>query len=218
MSQESYLEILLKSEVLQFGTFKTKSGRLSPYFFNSGNLCSGSQLGDVAEIYAQAIARDFPNVTNLFGPAYKGIPLAVSTSEKLAKILGRDITYTFNRKEAKDHGEKGSLVGHSYDGSEHVVIIEDVITGGTSFSEVRPLLTGYGVDICGLIVGVDRQEQANTGGPVALAVQELYGCPLTSLINLDYVIEQLSEKQVLGKKWIDGPMMERINEYRNTYS
>ena len=165
-------ESMLKAKVLQFGRFQTKSGRLSPYFFNFGAFHSGSLLGGLADIYAAQIADNFPSVENLFGPAYKGIPLAVMTAERLTRLLGRDVTFTFDRKEVKDHGEGGWLVGYPYGGGEQTVIIEDVITGGTSLHYTMPRLQAAGVKVLAAVVGVDRQERGNSDAVAAVEISE----------------------------------------------
>jgi orotate phosphoribosyltransferase len=161
-SYNRFVEILLESEVLRFGEFVTKSGRTSPYFFNTGNIDSGLVLAEAASFYAQKISETFGSeVTNLFGPAYKGIPLCVSVSEKLALKYGRDVSFTYNRKEAKDHGEGGTLVGHSYQPGDKVVIVEDVLTGGTSIRETMDLFRSIDVEVVGAIIGIDRQEKGS---------------------------------------------------------
>ncbi len=215
-----YLEALLSSGVLRFGEFQTKSGRLSPYFFNTGRLDTGESLGRVAGFYAEAIAAHFgpKGVMNLFGPAYKGIPLAVMTSERLSQRLGREVSFTFNRKEVKDHGEGGSLVGRGYAGGEKVVIIEDVITGGTSFRETFPILRAAGVDVVGFVVGVDREERGTDPSKSALReVEDTYGVPGLALLKMTEIVAILEEKDVLGQRWIDPPTKARIAAYRAQY-
>lgn len=219
MVQEQYIEWLLRSGALRFGEFKTKSGRLSPYFFNTGHFDSGATLGGVADLYAQVIAERFgQKVDNLFGPAYKGIPLAVMTAYQLSRRLGRDISYTFNRKEAKDHGEGGSLVGRAYQGGEKVVLVEDVITGGTSFTEMRPLLMANRVEVIGLVVGVDRQEKGTGSLTASAEVAATWGVPVTSLVTVKDVVQRLHNKTVLGKVWIDDAIKGRIDEYLARYA
>lgn len=217
--KQAYLECLLRCGVLRFGEFKTKSGRMSPYFFNTGRIDSGESLGEVAGYYADLIAERFGSrVDNLFGPAYKGIPLAVMTSARLAAKLGRDVSFTFNRKEAKDHGEGGSLVGRAYQGGEKVVVVEDVITGGTSFHETVPLLRRLGADVIGLVVGVDRQERGSKAGISAMReVGEQYGIPTASIITISEVVETLYDRKVLGQVWIDAPTHAFIDAYRAQY-
>ncbi len=215
--QKNYLELLLESGVVRFGEFKTKSGRLSPYFFNTGHLDSAYKLGRAAACYAELIAEKFPEVTNLFGPAYKGIPLAVLTASVLSEKLKRDITFTFNRKEVKDHGEGGSLVGHTYQGVEKVVVIEDVITGGTSFQETLPLLKSYGIKPIGLVVGIDRMEKGSGSLKAFDEISLAWDTPAASILTLDKIIALLHNQAVLGKVWIDDEMLKKINKYRDVY-
>jgi orotate phosphoribosyltransferase len=217
-AQLAYLELLLSSGVLRFGEFKTKSGRLSPYFFNLGAIASGQRMAALAECYATRIAARFPDVENLYGPAYKGIPLAVSISTALAAKLKRDVTFTFNRKEAKDHGEGGLLVGYQYQGGEKVVIVEDVITGGTSIGESLPVLQRARVNILGICVGIDREERGLDGDDTAVAeVQRRYGLPVAALTTLTDVVTTLSAKDVLGKRWLDAKTLDKIAAYRHAY-
>jgi orotate phosphoribosyltransferase len=218
MSADRFIELLLTSDVLRFGTFKTKSGRLSPYFFNAGNFDSGERLGLVAQLYAERIAERFgAKVDNLFGPAYKGIPLAVMISFHLSRILGRDISFTFNRKEAKDHGEGGSLVGRAYHGGENVVIVEDVITGGTSINESVPLLASHKVKVLGVVVGVDRQEKGTGNKRASREVFERWGVPVEALTSVDEIVSRLHNREVLGRVWIDDDMYQKIGAYQSSY-
>lgn len=216
--EKNFLEHLLASEVLRFGSFKTKSGRTSPYFFNTGKFNSGDKIAKTAELYADLIADQFGRgVDNLFGPAYKGIPLAVATSQILAKKLGRDITFTFNRKETKTHGEGGSFIGYEYQGGEKVVVIEDVITGGTSINETMPLLQKARVDVLGLVVGVDRQERGQSRLTAMEEAQNTWGIKGYSLLTLDQIVKTLDQKEFNGKIWIDPTLKNLIEEYRGLY-
>ncbi len=218
MYKQAYIELLLRAKVLRFGDFKTKSGRQSPYFFNMGNIDSAATLDSAAGLYAAAIAEEFGgHVDNLFGPAYKGIPLAVMTSHYLAKRLGRDVSFTFNRKEAKDHGEGGLLVGRSYQGGEKVVVIEDVITGGTSCRETLPLLKKAGVDVVGCIVGVDRQERGAGEKAALREIGETYGVKTASIVTIAEVVAALHNRAVLGQIWIDDQAKTRIDHYLAKY-
>lgn len=218
MSKDRFIELLLESDVVRFGEFKTKSGRLSPYFFNAGNIDSGERLGKAARLYAELIAERFgTKVDNLFGPAYKGIPLAVMTAFHLAQILGRDISFTFNRKEAKDHGEGGNLVGRSYHGGENVVIVEDVITGGTSINESMPLLAKHRVHVLGAVVGIDRQEKGTGEKSAAQEVFDNWGVPVEALTTVTQIVERLHNKDLLGRVWIDDAMRQKIATYQAIY-
>lgn len=218
MFQDHYLELLLTSGVLRFGEFKTKSGRLSPYFFDMGKLDSGKRLAAAAAIYAEMIETTFGrDIDNLFGPAYKGIPLAVMTAEALARRLGRDVSFTFNRKEAKDHGEGGLLVGRQYHGGEKVVVIEDVITGGTSFGETLPLLRHAKADVVGVIVGVDRQEKGRGERGALAEVAATWGVKTAAIVTIAEVVERLYNRPVAGKVWIDDVLRARILDYLDRY-
>lgn len=216
--KKAYIERLLASGVLRFGSFKTKSGRISPFFFNTGHIDSGLTLGAVADSYAALIAERFGGaVDNLYGPAYKGIPLAVMTAERLSRLLGRDISFTFNRKEAKDHGEGGLMVGRQYTGKERVVVVEDVITGGTSIRESLPLLRAQKVEVLGLVVGIDRQERGTTQVSALAEVSAAYDLPAHAIVTLDDVVKTLHNQTVLGKVWIDDAIKAEIDAYRAAY-
>lgn len=216
-----FIELLLKSEVLKFGEFVTKSGRISPYFFNTGNIDTGLILSEAAKVYAHTLQEKFGDKpTNLFGPAYKGIPLCVSVSEKLAGLLRRDVSFTYNRKEAKDHGEGGTLVGHSYMPGDKVVIVEDVLTGGTSIRETMDLFKNIDVEVIGAIVGIDRQEKGKNEDSSLSARKEVekeYGIPVVSIVDLDKIIDSLYGQEFLGKVWIDDEIKENIDAYRKKY-
>lgn len=216
--KREFVELLLKSGVLNFGTFTTKSGRLSPYFFNTGRFDSGMRLGKVADLYAASIASHFgAKVENLFGPAYKGIPLAVLSADRLAQLYQRDVSFTFNRKEAKDHGEGGNFVGHQYRGGENVVIVEDVLTGGTSLRETELMLRSLKLNILGIFVGIDRQERGSAMLSARQEIEQLFQAPVFNLVNMDDIISILYGQTVLGRVWIDKPIKLAIDEYRQQY-
>lgn len=219
MTKSEFIELLLRQEVLTFGSFQTKSGRKSPFFFNTGKFDSGAVIKQVAAAYAEHIVREFGrDVHFLFGPAYKGIPLCVAVAEQLAERVGHDVFFSFNRKEAKDHGEGGWLVGKKYLGNENVLIIEDVLTGGTSVRKSLSLLRPLGISIQGVMLGIDRQERGIRGD--LCAAKELateLGVKVTSLVTLDDVVAHLHNRQVLGKVWIDDGIFAEINRYRMNY-
>ena len=216
-----FIELLLGANVLSFGEFVTKSGRLSPFFFNTGKIDSGRIISNVADFYANRILETFGSeVSNLFGPAYKGIPLCVAVSQKLASLYQKDVTFTYNRKEAKDHGEGGVFVGHHYSSGDKVVIVEDVLTGGTSIRETLKSFENVDVQVVGAIVGIDRQERGSNPDSERSAraeVEEDFGIPITSIVNLDNIVETLLNKEVAGKIWIDDELEKSINEYRSKY-
>lgn len=217
--KDRFIELLLKAGALRFGSFKTKSGRMSPYFFNTGLLNTGETLSEAAAIYAAALKDAFgERCDNLYGPAYKGISLAVATALELHRLYGRSITYTFNRKEAKDHGEGGNLVGWAYTGKEQVVIVEDVLTAGTSVRESLALLASYKIKPVGILLGIDRQERG-TGAKLASAeIAADYGVPVTAIVTLEEIIARLYNRECLGKIWIDDAMMATIRTYRTAHA
>lgn len=213
-----FLELLLESEVLRFGSFKTKSGRMSPFFFNTGNIDSGFRLTKLADIYSEVILEKFgPKVDNLFGPAYKGIPLAAAVSQALARKLQRDVSFTYNRKEAKDHGEGGSFVGRQYLHQEQVLIIEDVLTGGTSLRETLTNLRAKQVQVIGALVGVDRQEKGLGELSARAEIEMEFKIPVTSILSIDQVVSDLYNKMVQGRVWIDDEGLKDIKTYRSIF-
>ncbi len=214
--QRDFIEFMVRAGVLTFGDFVTKSGRRTPFFINTGNYRTGAQALRLGEFYAQAIVGHFGDRFDvLFGPAYKGIPLAVAAAIALAARHNRDIGYCFNRKEAKDHGEGGALVGHRLRDGERVLIIEDVITAGTSVRETVPLLQAAArVRLAGLIVGVDRMERG-TGPQSALQeVEASFGMPARAIVTLSDVVEHLHNRPVDGKVVLDDAIKARIDTYR----
>ena len=186
-----FFELALHKGNLRFGSFTLKSGRVSPYFFNAGGFDDGASLGELARCYSDAITDSGIDFDMLFGPAYKGIPLVVSVSMALSR-RGNDVAFCFNRKEAKDHGEGGVLVGHTLKDGDRVLIIEDVTTAGTSIRQTMPILrTAANVKLAGLVVSVDRAERG-TGAISALAeVGEEFGMPTFSIVNVHEIIEHV---------------------------
>ncbi|HPO04413.1 MAG TPA: orotate phosphoribosyltransferase [Bacillota bacterium] len=197
-NKRKFIKFLMDSGVLIFGDFITKSGRSSPYFINMGNIRTGAQLSALGEFYGECITVNIskgliPSDFNvLFGPAYKGIPLSVATAIALARDYGKDISYCFNRKEEKDHGEGGSIVGHKLREGDKVLIIEDVITAGTAVRESIPLLKkAADVQICGLIIAVDRMEKGQGDSSAVRELLEDYGIPTFSIVNIRETLETL---------------------------
>jgi orotate phosphoribosyltransferase len=213
-----FLELLLESEVLRFGSFKTKSGRMSPFFFNTGNIDSGFRLTKLAEIYSDVILEKFgSNVDNLFGPAYKGIPLAAAVSQALARKMQRDVSFTYNRKEAKDHGEGGSFVGRQFLHQERVLIIEDVLTGGTTLRETLTTLRAKQVQVIGALVGVDRQEKGLGELSARAEIENEFKIPVKSILSIDQVVSELYNKTVSGRVWINDEGLKDIKTYRSKF-
>jgi orotate phosphoribosyltransferase len=225
--KQEFIEFMLSAGALKFGDFLTKSGRKSPYFINTGAYVRGSQMEKLGEFYARAIRAAFGDgVDNLFGPAYKGIPLAVTAAMGLRRLYDADLTYTFNRKEPKDHGEGGTLVGFNYAGVRRsdanaicrVVIIEDVTTAGTSVRESLPLIQGHpGVQAVGLVVSVDRMERGQGALPALQEIQKEFGLKTTAIVNLKDILAYLETgpgARLLGN---DPTLLDRMKAYSKEY-
>lgn len=212
--KESFIRFMVDCGVLTFGDFTLKSGRKAPYFVNTGNYKTGEQLAKLGEFYAQCIKENNIEVQTLFGPAYKGIPLAVSAAVALYNKYGIQASYCFDRKEAKDHGEGGMFVGKKLDDGEKVVIIEDVMTSGKALREVMPKLTGAAnVNVTGMVITVDRMEKALDSE--LSAVEQAYkdfGVKVYSIVNINDIIQAIKDGVVDGKEYLD-----KMLEYRNTY-
>jgi orotate phosphoribosyltransferase len=189
--QRDFLRFAFDAGVLRFGEFTLKSGRKSPYFFNAGLFDTGSALARLGEFYARTIVDSGLSFDLLYGPAYKGIPLAATTVIALADRHQRDVPYAFNRKESKDHGEGGNIVGHSLQGK--VLIIDDVITAGTSVRESVEIIEAQGADAAGVVIALDRQEQGNDGRSAVQEVREQYGIPVFSIVTLADLVAFLDE-------------------------
>ncbi|TLF53884.1 orotate phosphoribosyltransferase [Halomonas urmiana] len=192
--QQAFIEFAIEQGVLRFGEFTLKSGRVSPYFFNAGLFRTGRALAELGRFYAQAIADSDLEIDVLFGPAYKGIPLAATTAVALADHHDRDLPYAFNRKEAKAHGEGGNIVGAELAG--RILIIDDVITAGTAIREVMGLIDDAGATAAGVVIALDRQERGRDESDPRSAIQEVeatYGMPVVSIVTLDLVLEYLEQ-------------------------
>lgn len=192
--QEEFIGYSIDCGVLRFGDFTLKSGRRSPYFFNTGLFDSGARLGRLGEFYAEAMLYREIRADVLYGPAYKGIPLACATAIALARATGQEIPFAFNRKEAKDHGEGGSLVGAPLQGS--VLILDDVITAGTSVRESVEIIRAAGAQASAVLIALDRQEQGRGGISAVREVREQYGMPVHAIVTLADIVEYL---ETLGK-------------------
>lgn len=212
--KQDFIKFMVDSGVLTFGEFTLKSGRLSPYFMNSGNYKTGAQLARLGEFYAECIHDNGIEFDTLFGPAYKGIPLAVSTAVALYTKFGIDVNYCFDRKEAKDHGEGGCIVGKQLKDGEKVVIIEDVMTSGKALREVMPKLKeAANVDVAAMIIQVDRMEKGLNGDKSA--VQEVsgeFGVNIYPIVNMNDIIEAIEDGVVPGREYL-----EKMIEYRKVY-
>lgn len=218
--KREFIEFMVGAGVLTFGDFTTKSGRKTPYFVNTGLYRTGAQAARLGRFYADAIQARMgeDNIDLLFGPAYKGIPLAISTAIAMADQHGRDLAYCFDRKEAKDHGEGGVLVGHAPRDGERVLIVEDVTTAGTSIRETVPKLRAAAdISLAGLVVSVDRQERGRGTRSALEEVGEEFDMPTFAIVNLDEIVTHLSQNEVGGKRILDEDLLGRIEAYRAEY-
>jgi len=219
--QRDFIDFLVRSGALLFGDFTTKSGRKTPYFVNTGRFRTGEQLARLGGWYAETLASRFGGGFDvLFGPAYKGIPLAVATAIALARDHGRDCGVVFNRKEKKDHGEGGALVGHELKDGERVVIVEDVTTAGTSIRETVPLLRARArIELVGLVVAVDRGERGPSGAGTALSeVGREFGFKTAAIVTVRDVIEHLHGRALDGRVVLDDAARERMEAYLAAYA
>ena len=215
-----FIEFMVESEVLKFGDFTLKSGRKSPFFMNAGAYVTGSQLRKLGEYYAKAIYANYGlDFDVLFGPAYKGIPLTVATCMAISELYGKEIRYCSNRKEVKDHGDTGILLGSKLKDGDRVVIIEDVTTSGKSIEETFPILKQQAnVEVKGLMVSLNRNEKGKSGNKTALdEVKELYGFETAAIVSMPEVVECLYNKEVKGKVVIDDELKTRIDAYYAEY-
>ncbi|PWM04563.1 MAG: orotate phosphoribosyltransferase [Clostridiales bacterium] len=217
--KQEFIEFMVESDVLKFGDFTLKSGRKSPFFMNAGAYVTGFQLKRLGEYYAKAIHDNYGDDFDvLFGPAYKGIPLSVATTIAFSELYGKEIRYCSNRKEVKDHGDTGILLGSKIKDGDKVVIIEDVTTSGKSIEETFPIVKAQGdVEIIGLMVSLNRMEKGK-GDKCALdEIKELYGMQANAIVTMDEVIEHLYNKPCQGKVVIDDAMKEKIDAYYAQY-
>ena len=216
--QREFIEFMVRSDVLLFGDFTTKSGRRTPYFVNTGRYRTGEQLNALGRYYADAAEEALEDRFDvLFGPAYKGIPLVVATSAELAR-RGRDVAYCFNRKEAKDHGEGGVLVGHGPRDGDRVLILEDVTTAGTSIRETVPVLRAAAdVNLAGLVISVDRRERGPDGEAALDRLSREFDMPCTAIVTIHDVVEHLHGREVDGTVHVDDEARGRIDAYLARY-
>ena len=219
--QEAFIEFMVRSGVLTFGDFTTKSGRKTPYFINTGNYKTGAQAAALGDYYAASIREHLEEAGGadlLFGPAYKGIPLVVSAAASLYRNYQLDYPYCFNRKEAKDHGEGGSMVGAKVQAGDRIAIVEDVVTAGTAVRESIALFRDIAnVKINALFVSVDRMEKG-TGEKSALdELREDYGIAVYPIVTVRQIIDYLYERPIDGKVYIDRDMKEKMEAYLRTY-
>lgn len=217
--KQEFIEFMVQSNVLTFGDFTTKSGRKTPFFINTGNYRTGAQMKKLGEYYAAAIKNHFQEKFDvLFGPAYKGIPLVITTSMALATKFNHDVSFCFNRKEAKDHGEGGSLIGEKLKDGDRVIIIEDVITAGTSIRESIPILaTAAKVEVVGLMVSVNRMERGQGTKAALDEIEDEFRIPAKSIVSIEDVVNHLYNRPIDGKIVIDDSIKDKIQAYRQQY-
>lgn len=218
--KKEFIEFMVESEVLKFGDFTLKSGRKSPFFMNAGAYVTGSQLSRLGEYYAKAIHDHYgTDFDVLFGPAYKGIPLSVAATIAFSRLYGKEIRYCSNRKEVKDHGDTGILLGSKIKDGDRVVIIEDVTTSGKSIQETFPIIQAQGdVTILGLMVSLNRMEKGLETDKCALdEIREKYGFPANAIVSMADVVECLYNRPCQGRLIIDDKMKEAIDKYYEQY-
>ena len=217
--KQEFIEFMIDCNVLKFGDFVTKSGRKTPFFVNTGFYRTGAQLRKLGQYYAKAIEQAFGlDFDVLFGPAYKGIPLTVAASMEISDVYGKDIKYCSNRKEVKDHGDKGILLGSPIADGDQVVLIEDVTTAGTSIQETLPIIKAQGdVDVLGLVVSVDRMERGQGTKSALKEIEEKYGLKTTAIVTMQDVVEHLYNKEYKGKVIIDDTIKAAIDAYYAQY-
>lgn len=218
--KQEFIEFMVDSNVLKFGDFTLKSGRKSPFFMNAGAYVTGTQLMRLGEYYAKAIHENFGDDFDvLFGPAYKGIPLAVAATIAYAKLYGKEIRYCSNRKEEKDHGDTGILLGSKLADGNRVVIIEDVTTSGKSIEETFPILKAQArVEIKGLMVSLNRMEVGLGGSLGALdEIRQKYGFEARAIVSMAEVVEYLYQRPYKGNIMIDGTIKAAIDKYYEEY-
>lgn len=217
--KKEFIEFMVDSNVLKFGEFTLKSGRKSPFFMNAGAYVTGSQLRRLGQYYATAIHDNYgTDFDVLFGPAYKGIPLAVATTIAFSEMYGRDIRYCSNRKEIKDHGDVGILLGSDLNDGDRVVIIEDVTTSGKSIEETFPILKKQAnVDVVGLMVSLNRQERGKTQKNALAEIREVYGIETGAIVTMEEVVEYLYNRNYNGRVLIDDEMKKAIDAYYAQY-
>lgn len=218
--KQEFIEFMVDSQALKFGEFTLKSGRKSPFFMNAGAYVTGAQLKKLGEYYARAIHENFGDEFDvLFGPAYKGIPLSVAAAIAYSELYGREVRYCSNRKEAKDHGETGILLGSSLKDGDRVIMIEDVTTSGKSIEETYPIIKAQAkVEIRGLMVSLNRMEKGLGGTVSALEeIRQKYGFEARAIVNMQEVTEHLYNSSYKGQNYIDDTIKAAIDKYYETY-
>ena len=218
--KQEFIEFMVDSQVLKFGDFTLKSGRKSPFFMNAGAYVTGTQLRKLGEYYAKAIHDNYGlDFDVIFGPAYKGIPLCVATTMAISELYGKDVRYCSNRKEVKDHGDTGILLGSKLKDGDKVIIIEDVTTSGKSIEETYPILKAQAdVEVKGLIVSLNRNEKGKQDDKTALdEIKEVYGFNTAAIVSMPEVVEHLYNKEYKGQVVINDEIKERLDAYYEQY-
>ena len=212
--KQEFVDFMLESNVLRFGDFTLKSGRKSPFFMNAGLYITGSQLTRLGEFYAKAIHNTYGDDFDvIFGPAYKGIPISVATTMAYSRLFGKEVRYCSNRKEAKDHGDAGILLGSPIKDGDRVVVVEDVTTSGKSMEETIPIVRAQGdVTIVGLMVSLNRCERGKGDKSALEEIKDLYGFETNAIVSMNEIIDYLVEKKV-----IDDELLGRLNAYYDEY-
>jgi orotate phosphoribosyltransferase len=217
--KQEFIEFMIDCNVLKFGEFTLKSGRKSPFFMNAGAYVTGTQLMKLGEYYAQAIYKDYgADFDVLFGPAYKGIPLSVATTIAFSKLYNKEIRYCSNRKEVKDHGDTGILLGSPIKDGDKVVVIEDVTTSGKSMEETIPIVRAQGdVQIIGLEVSLNRCERGKGDKGALEEIKDLYGFQTNAIVSMKEVVEYLYNREYKGRVVIDDQIKSAIDAYYEEY-
>ena len=217
--KQEFIEFMIDSQVLRFGDFTLKSGRKSPFFMNAGAYVTGTQLRRLGEYYAKAIHDHYGlDFDVLFGPAYKGIPLSVATTMAISELYGKDVRYCSNRKEVKDHGDTGILLGSKLKDGDRVVIIEDVTTSGKSIEETFPIIKAQAdVEIKGLMVSLNRMEKGQGEKSALCEIKEKYGFDANAIVTMADVVEYLYQKEYKGTVYIDEERKKQIDDYYAVY-
>lgn len=222
--KREFIEFMMASRVLTFGDFMTKSGRQTPYFVNTGNYKTGEQIATLGMFYAQCIIENIEkgeigqDLTAVFGPAYKGIPIAVATSLSLATGFNKNINYCFNRKEIKDHGEGGDMVGYQLQDGDTILIVEDVITAGTAIRECYPLLkAAANVNIEGLIISVDRMEKGQGNRTAIQEIEADFGIKTYPIITVEDILDYITAQENEGHAILNHDIKEKMEKYIETY-
>ncbi|MBI2464071.1 orotate phosphoribosyltransferase [Candidatus Peregrinibacteria bacterium] len=216
--KQEFVEFLIRVNALQFGSFTLKSGRQAPYFFNAGSFYTGDMLFALARFYAQALIKSGFEHDVIYGPAYKGIPLAVSLAMALFRDFQISVSYAFNRKEAKQYGQKDTIIGAPLLENTRVVLVDDVITAGTAVRESVDFLKNNGNPrLVGILIALDRMEKNNDGNNALQELEKTLAIPVISIINMKEVLEYLDHREIDGRLILDDQKMAQIQEYRSQY-